>query len=392
MSSPTSTLFSPMTIGGSCHLSHRMVMAPLTRLRAGEDNIPLPMVTEYYSQRASVPGTLLIAEATSISLAAAGRDVNAPGIWTRAQLEGWKAVTNAVHSRGSFIYLQLWHVGRSARKAASEAKGIDIVSSSDVPIVDPTDPNVVIPRPMTQDEIEQCIRDFGTAAKHAIEAGFDGVEIHAANGYLIDQFLQDVSNKRTDEWGGNVENRARFCLRVVQEVVEAIGGERTGIRLSPFSPFAGMGMKDPRPQFGHVVRQLDKFGLAYLHLIEPRVSGNQDVDETTEKMQTEAVPKSLAFAIDEWNKDTPILLAGGFDANRAKRAVECDYKDRKVAIVFGRYWISNPDLPYRLKNGLELTPYNRATFYTVKQEHGYIDYPFYEGNPYPGRREVATVS
>ncbi|KAL6246674.1 hypothetical protein RBB50_005981 [Rhinocladiella similis] len=370
-----------------------MVMAPLTRLRAGEDNIPLPMVTEYYAQRASVPGTLLIAEATSISLAAAGRDVNAPGIWTREQLEGWKAVTSAVHSRGSFIYLQLWHVGRSARKAASEAKGIDVVSSSDVPILDPsTSPDAaVVPRPMTRAEIEQCVRDFGTAARHAVEAGFDGVEIHAANGYLVDQFLQDVSNRRTDEWGGSVENRARFCLRIVREVVGAIGGERTGIRLSPFSPFAGMGMKDPVPQFGYVVRELNKrFKLAYLHLIEPRVSGNQDVDIETGKMETE-VPKSLAFAIEEWDKDTPLLLAGGFDGDRAKRAVEQDYKDRKVAIVFGRYWISNPDLPYRVKHGLELTPYDRSTFYTVKQAHGYIDYPFHEGNPYAGREVNGCV-
>ncbi|KAK5221330.1 hypothetical protein LTR72_006890 [Exophiala xenobiotica] len=376
-------LFSPMTIG-NCHLNHRLVMAPLTRLRAAEDNVPLPMVAEYYSQRAGVPGTLLIAEATSISYASAGRDVNAPGIWTAAQIEGWKKVTSAVHSKNSFVFLQLWHVGRAARQTALQAKGIDMVSSSDVPIEEAEGGSGIVPRPMTEEEIEQCIKDFGVAAHNAVEkAGFDGVEIHAANGYLIDQFLQDTCNRRSDRWGGSVENRSRFCRRVVEEVVGAIGPERTGIRLSPFSPFAGMGMADPIPQFTHVIRGLKVFRLAYLHLVEPRVAGNQDVDPRT--------TQNLEFAVREWDKDSPLLLAGGYDGERAKRAVEHDYKDRQVAIVFGRHWISNPDLPYRLKHGLELSPYDRGTFYAVKQAHGYIDYPFYEDFP-DARQKVISAS
>ncbi len=373
------SLFSPMSIG-HCHLSHRLVMAPLTRLRAAEDNVPLPMVAEYYSQRAGVPGTLLIAEATSISLAAAGRDVNAPGIWTEEQIEGWKQVTSAVHSKQSFVFLQLWHVGRAARQTALQAKGIPMVSSSDIPIEE----GGVAPRPMTEEEIEQCIKDFGTAARNAVgAAGFDGVEIHAANGYLIDQFLQDTCNRRTDSWGGSVENRSRFCLRVVEEVVRQIGPARTGIRLSPFSPFAGMGMADPIPQFTNLIRGLKPFQLAYLHLVEPRVAGNQDVHPRT--------TQNLGFAVQEWDKSRPLLLAGGYDGERAKRAVEHDYKDRQVAIVFGRHWISNPDLPYRLKHGLELSPYDRGTFYAVKQAHGYTDYPFYEDFP-DARQKVISAS
>ncbi len=351
----------PLRIG-NCQLQHRLVMAPLTRLRAAEDHVQLPIATEYYEQRATVPGTLLIAEATFISFVSSGRDANAPGIFTPEQMRQWKEITTAVHKKGSFIFLQLWALGRAARVKALEAKGLEMVSSSATPM----DSEAPTPRPMTEDEIWQCVKDFAQASKNTIEAGFDGIEIHAANGYLIDQFTQDNCNVRTDAWGGSIEKRARFCLEIAKAVSEAIGPERTAIRLSPYSTFQSMRMTDPIPQFTYLIENLKKLKLAYLHLVESRVAGNADV-ESTEKID---------FGIKAWGNTSPILLAGGFRPASAKRAVEEEYTVYDIAIVFGRYFISNPDLPYRVLNGVELTPYNRDTFYKVKSPDGYIDYPF----------------
>jgi NADPH2 dehydrogenase len=222
------------------------------------------------------------------------------------------------------------------------------------------------PRPMTEEEIQQGIRDFAQAAKNAIEAGFDGVEIHGANGYLVDQFFQDVSNQREDQWGGSVENRARFGLEVTKAVVEAVGAERTAIRLSPFSDFQGMRMADPKPQFEYIVKELKALKLAYLHIVTSRISGNADIEETDK----------LDPFLEVYGKDSPILLAGGFKAESAKKTVDEEYKEYEAAIVFGRHFIPNPDLVYRLKNGIELTPYDRDTFYAPKQAKGYADWPF----------------
>ncbi|KAL9120665.1 MAG: hypothetical protein Q9187_002782 [Circinaria calcarea] len=355
-----SSLSDPLRIGNS-ELKHRLVMAPLTRYRADDAHVPLPIATEYYAQRASVPGTMLITEAAFISLRAGGYP-NVPGIYNADQIKQWKQVTSAVHEKGSYIYLQLWHLGRAAKPDLLKEQGYDLVSSSATPMTD----NSPTPRSMTEEEIHSTISDYAQAAKNAIEAGFDGVEIHAANGYLIDQFTQDNCNVRTDAWGGSVENRARFGLEVARAVVDAVGRDKTGIRLSPYSTFQGMRMDDPIPQFSYLIAGLQKLRLAYLHLVESRISGNADM-ESTDKID---------FAVQIWTGTSPILVAGGFTPDTARRAVEEEYADVDLAIVFGRYFISNPDLPYRVLKGVELSAYNRETFYKNKSPDGYIDYPF----------------
>ena len=356
-----SRLFSPLKIG-RCQLQHRVVMAPLTRFRASDAHVQLPFVKEYYAQRASIPGTLLITEATFISARASGYP-NVPGIWNAEQIEAWKQVTQAVHDKGSYIFLQLWALGRVANPKVLKGLGdYEVVSSSPTPEKEASP----VPHELSIEEINGFVGDYAQAAKNSIEAGFDGVEIHGANGYLVDQFTQDNCNKRTDGYGGSIENRSRFGLEVAKAVVDAVGADRTGIRLSPFSTFQGMKMADPIPQFSHLLKGLKQLDLAYIHVVESRISGNADV-ESTEKVD---------FALDIWGKKSPVLVAGGFKPDSARRAVNEEYKDNEVAVVFGRYYISNPDLPFRLKNDVELTKYNRDTFYKAKSTEGYIDYPF----------------
>lgn len=355
------TLFDPIQIG-SAHLSHRIVMAPLTRFRADSAHVHNHLAIEYYGQRASVPGTLLITEATFISPRASGY-ANVPGIYNAEQIKAWKEVTDAVHEKSSYIYCQLWAVGRMAmpeivRKEAGERW---FVSSSATPV----QAGGEAPRALEEEDIWGFVEDYAQAAKNAIEAGFDGVEIHGANGCLVDQFTQDVCNKRTDAWGGNVEKRSRFGLEVAKAVVAAVGKEKVGIRLSPFSTFQAMKMAKPEEQFGHLIKGLKELGLAYLQMVESRISGNADV-EATEKVD---------FALKIWGKTSPVLLAGGFKPDSAKRAIE-EYKEYEVMIVFGRYFISNPDLPFRIQNGIELTQYNRDTFYIPESPEGYTDQPF----------------
>lgn len=366
------TLFTPLKVG-RLQLAHRIALAPLTRMRNDETtHAPvLPIVKEYYAQRASEPGTLLISEATLIS-PQAGAYTYVPGIWSEEQIAAWKQVTDAVHEKGSYIYLQLWALGRTADPAALKAQPggekFDLVSSSPVPMQE----GGATPRELTEDEIQQYIKDFATAAKNAVErAGFDGVEIHGANGYLVDQFIQTNVNKRTDRWGGSVENRSRFALEVTKAVAEAVGADRTGIRLSPFSKFQGMGMPDGEREetFGYLAKELAKLHIAYVHLVEPRVHGNMDAEDSS---------GSLQFFIDAYADASPLILAGGYRPDNVKEAVETRYKDRRVLIAFGRWFIANPDLPFRVKKGLEFTPYNRDTFYLPKQAKGYTDYPFSE--------------
>lgn len=263
--------------------------------------------------------------------------------------------------------MQLWHVGRAARPAALAAEGLEMVSSSAVPIPARNGEKYATPRAMTEDEILQCIADFAQAAKNAVVgAGFDGVEIHAANGYLVDQFIQDTCNRRTDGWGGSVRNRSRFCVEVVRAVCDAIGPGRTGVRLCPFGEFQGMGMEEPIPQFTDLISRLRGFGLAYLHLIEPRVNGNVD----REAVATE----KLDFAFKAWDRSGPVLLAGGFTPQTAAKSVDVDHADDEVAIVFGRHFISNPDLSFRVLNDIALTQYDRDTFYKSESIDGYTDY------------------
>lgn len=236
--------------------------------------------------------------------------------------------------------MQIWALGRAARYYVLEAEGLDMLDSSATPLT-ATSPK---PRPMTEKEIWDCIDEFAMASKNAIKAGFDGVEIHGANGYLTDQFTQDTCNIRTDKWGSSIENRARFAVEVASACVKAIGSERIGIRLTPWSTFQGMRISDPMPQFVYLVKQLAQLDLAYLHLVESRISGNLDTD-CTEK---------LDFAIEAWNKTSPILLAGGYGPDTARHVLQV-HEGQAIAIAFGRYFISNPDLPYRIFNSLELT-------------------------------------
>ncbi|KAG8845678.1 hypothetical protein FRB91_001564 [Serendipita sp. 411] len=359
-------LFTPFRVG-TIDLAHRIVLAPLTRFRANASHVHGDLAVEYYKQRSSTPGTLLITEGTFIAPEAGGY-TNAPGIWNQDQINAWKRVTDAVHENRSFIYLQLWAMGRQAIPEVLEKEGgFPLVSSSDVPIR-----GHATPRPLTKDEITKYVGFYATGARNAIEAGFDGVEIHTANGYLLDQFLQNTANKRTDEYGGPVENRVRFPLEVVDAVTNAIGQERTGVRLGPWSEFGDMREKDPIPLFSHFIEQLrDRYPrLAYIHLIEPRIDGDYSsrVSGTSQE--------SNDFARKLWG-DRPYISAGGYQPNTAKEAVE----KHGGLVAFGRLFISNPDLPRRIEKSAELNAYNRKTFYKVESPIGYTDYPFLEDIP-----------
>lgn len=358
-------LFTPIKVG-RVELPQRIAMAPMTRFRADDQHVPLPFVKDYYAQRTAVPGSFAITEATFIS-AKAGGYKNVPGIYTKEQIAAWKQVTDAVHAQKSYIYLQLWALGRAANPGVLKEEGYDFVSSSATPM----NADAPTPRELTEAEIQSFIADYAQAARNAIEAGFDGVEIHAANGYLIDQFTQDTCNKRTDAWGGSIEKRARFALEVTKAVVDAVGADRTGIRLSPWSTFQGMRMADPVPQFTYLTEKLKEFKLAYLHVVESRIAGNADIESSDQ----------LDFVLQAWNNTSPVLIAGGYQAESAKEAVDSRYKDYDVVIAFGRPYISNPDLPFRVKEGIDFAPYVRDLFYVPKEPKGYIDYPFSDKFP-----------
>lgn len=269
-----------------------------------------------------------------------------------------------MHEKGSFIYCQLWHLGRAGWPEVHAEMGARLRSSSAAPMVDERGET---PEAMTEADIWGVVADFARAAQNAVAAGFDGVELHGANGYLIDQFTQDRCNTRTDGWGGSIANRARFAVEVTKAVVEAVGGDKVGVRLSPFSDFQGMGMADPYAQFEHLVARLKPLGLAYLHLVEPRISGNVDADC--------GAGDSLASLIRLWDNRSPVVLAGGFLPATAARAVDEAWRDFDVVVAFGRYFVSNPDLVFRLREGVEFAPYDRSTFYTPKKPEGYIDIP-----------------
>ncbi|KAK3294341.1 uncharacterized protein B0H64DRAFT_425211 [Chaetomium fimeti] len=374
----TSRLFQPLQLTPDIRLTHRMAMAPLTRFRASDEYVPQPLAATYYAQRAaSQPGTLLVSEGTFISPAAGGF-ANVPGVYNAEQVAGWRRVTDAVHARGGYIFCQLWSLGRAADAAVAAREGFAVHSSSAVPMPEPE--GSPVPVAMTVEEIKARVAEYAAAARCAIEAGFDGVEIHGSNGYLIDQFIQDVCNQRTDEYGGSIENRSRLAVEVVQAVVDAVGAQKTAIRLSPWATFQGMRMKDPVPQFEDVIRKINGFGLAYLHLVQRRVESS-----ATESVTVDG--ESLDFAVKLWNG--PLLIAGSLTPTNARDLVDGQFKDRDVIATFGRYYISTPDLPFRIKEGIELNPYDRSTFYTPKSPVGYIDQPFSkEFEALQGRQEV----
>ncbi|KII83267.1 hypothetical protein PLICRDRAFT_169021 [Plicaturopsis crispa FD-325 SS-3] len=366
----TSALFKPIQVG-ELTLRHRVVHAPLTRFRANDVYVPSPLTSEYYAQRASTPGTLLIAEATLISPQAGGF-TNVPGIYSEEQLAAWRKIVDGVHAKGSYIYLQLWAVGRAAYLGVLRKEGHPYVSASDIQLFDPGVEQTrepVAPRPLTIPEIKQYIQDYATAATNAVNVGFDGVEVHGAHGYLVDQFLQDVSNKRTDEYGGSIENRARFGLEVIDAISEAIGANKTAIRISPWSRYQDMGMPDPKPTFTYFVQHLRERhpDLAYLHVVEPRVDGPNTREAGVPQGQSNDFIRALWAPL-------PLISAGGFD-----RALGIDFADHKGDLIaYGRPYIANPDLPFRLKYDIPLAVPDRRTYYVYgsTDTKGYIDYPF----------------
>ncbi|KAI0795058.1 NADH:flavin oxidoreductase/NADH oxidase [Abortiporus biennis] len=363
----TPKLFQSIKVG-DVELKHRIVLAPLTRFRADSNHVPSDLQAEYYAQRASTPGTLLITEATFITERAGGYP-NVPALESDAQVEGWNKVVDAVHAKGSYIYAQLWALGRAANPEYLSAFGYDYVSASDVPLKD-----MPKPRPLTTPEVKEYVQWYTNAAINAVQkAGFDGVEIHAANGYLPHQFLEDHSNLRTDEYGGSIENRARFTLEVVDSISKAIGPTKTGIRISPFETFQQMGMQDPYPTYTYVVNQLLERhpDLAYIHAIDPRARGVADSVGANIELVSDVHGKSLDFIRKIWGP-RPFISAGFYTPELALETAET----KGDLIAFGRYFIANPDLPYRIKNKIPLTPWNSATFYIPESPVGYTDYPF----------------
>lgn len=363
------SLFSPLKIG-PYRLKHRLVMAPLTRMRAEKPSLaPRSLNVEYYAQRAT-PGGLIIAEASPIAATGFGSP-GVPGIYTEQQIKGWREVVDAVHARGGVIFLQLWHVGRVSH-SSFQPGGVLPVAPSAVAIsadlkTGTADGKAVpyeTPRALETAEIAGVIEAYRQGAENALKAGFDGVEIHGANGYLIEQFLQSHSNLRTDRYGGSIENRVRFLMEITQAVIGVWGADRVGVRLSPYGVANGSGETDPMPLYTHAIEQLNPLGLAYLHFIEPRSSGAGRAE-----VNHQNVPSAMVLFRPIWKG--VLMTAGGFTGETANAAIAAGYAD---AIAFGRIFISNPDLPRRLQQGFPITPYNRATFYGGEAA-GYTDYP-----------------
>ncbi|KAH8823539.1 hypothetical protein DL96DRAFT_1744509 [Flagelloscypha sp. PMI_526] len=367
----TPKLFTPIQIGPH-QLNHRVMMAPMTRCRADDAAVPLP-----------TPGTLLITEATVIARKAGGYP-SVPGIYSKAQIAAWKEVTDAVHARGCFIFMQLWACGRVAYPEILQSYDppAEYISASDIGLTDRSRP----PRPITLEEMEEFKGLFVTAATNAINlAGFDGVEIHGATGYILDAFLQDITNNRTDEYGGSIENRCRFPLEVTQAVVDAVGPERTAIRISPWSFYMDMGMKDPIPTFTHFVKALHAAHpkLAYLHIIEARVSGI--MDRTPVPPGTKVEPKSDKYIMEDESNEfirdiwlpRPLLTCGGWT-----RAEAIELAEKGSCVSFARPFLANPDLVERLKIDAPLNPFDPTTFYLFGDGtgKGFTDYPFLNGD------------
>lgn len=397
----SSGLFAPLPLGGGgVKLKHRVAMAPLTRLRATEPGMaPRAMNVEYYAQRAS-DGGLLISEATNISTESVGYH-HAPGIWSEEQVEGWRKVTDAVHAKGGYIFCQLWHIGRVSHPSWREHPLLKELAASGAPMPSvsasavaapgktqnaypsgPLGPNAV-PRALELAEIPRLVADYRHAARNALRAGFDGVEVHGAHGYLLDQFLRTGTNLRKDAYGGTPENRARLLLEVVAAVAEEVGPGRVALRLSPTQPGAAnfFGAQDDNEidsdglhtTYGYVIRKLNDFPLAYLLLTEPRWHGGK-YDNDVEKDPGFNMPVTNSVLYRKVYRGV-LIAAGGFTPESGRKVVEDGICD---AVAFGRWFISNPDLPARIREGAALNRYKRETFYSYGEE-GYTDYPDVQG-------------
>ena len=344
---------------GPITLANRIVMAPLTRNRAVAGLVPNPLAIEYYGQRASAG--LLVTEASQVSQQGQGYQ-DTPGIYSREQVAGWRKVTDRVHERGGRIFLQLWHVGRISHVSLQPDNGAPVapsaVRANGKTFVGGTFADVSEPRALTLEEIPGIVESFKRGAANSLEAGFDGVEIHGANGYLLDQFAKDGANKRTDAYGGSIENRARLVIEVAKAVAATAGADRTGIRLSPVTPANDVSDSNPQPLFEHIVDQLNALKLIYIHVIEGATGGARD---------------NAAFDYGSLRKrfSGTYIANNGYDLALANKVLDANAAD---LIAFGKPFISNPDLVERLKQGAPLNEADRATFYGGGAK-GYTDYP-----------------
>jgi len=358
------TLFTPLRLG-AIQLPNRIVMAPLTRMRAGANNVPTALNAEYYAQRSSAG--LIISEGTAVSAQGQGYP-SSPGIYTTEQIAGWRGVTDAVHARGGRIVMQIQHNGRNSHSSLLPAGSLPVAPS-------PIPPNlpgftkdfqqvpIEVPRALETEEIPVIIGTFRQAGLNAIEAGFDGVEVQGANSHLIEEFLEDGTNQRTDVYGGSKEKRVRILLDIVDEVTAAIGPDRVGVRLSPFGQYGGIRDSNPLELFTFVIQELESRRISYLHLIEAKGSEMGLTDELNEGAMNNAVLFRDLFS-------GPLLSAAAYTPESAASVIENNTAD---AIAFGRLFIANPDLVRRIREGHPLNAYDRSTFYGGG-EHGYTDY------------------
>jgi N-ethylmaleimide reductase len=367
---PTEMLFQPLPVG-RLHLRHRIIMAPLTRSRARQPgNVPTSMNACYYAQRASA--ALIISEATQVSMQGQGYAWT-PGIHSREQVEGWRLVTDAVHQAGGLIFLQLWHVGRISHPALQPDGMLPVAPSAIKPNGQAFIENekgegelvpFVKPRALVIEEMPYLVRQYVRGAKNALSAGFDGVEVHSANGYLLDQFINTRSNRRTDEYGGPVENRARLLLEVVEAVSAVWGSDRVGVRLSPVGTFNDVSDDDPEMTFGWIAEKLNDYRLAYLHLVNPGLAAIE------KGMEPDSQAKRMINVMRQRYRGA-LILCGGFDRDTAEACLEQGKAD---AIALGRKFIANPDLPERFRLRAPLNPDEPTTYYGGGPK-GYIDYP-----------------
>ncbi|KAL9250641.1 12-oxophytodienoate reductase 3-like protein [Drosera capensis] len=375
----TSPLFGPYKMG-KFHLSHRVVLAPMTRCRALNE-LPNQALVEYYTQR-STPGGFLITEGTLVSPTAPGFP-HCPGIYTDEQVEAWKKVVKAVHSKGAIIFCQLWHVGRASHPVYQPGGGTPISSTSKpiskawrILMPDGSHNNYLPPRALTTSEIPAVVEDYRRAAVNATRAGFDGIELHGAHGYLIDQFLKDGINDRLDEYGGSIANRCRFLMQVINAVISAIGAERVAVRISPAIDHLDASESDPLALGLAVVERLNKLQqklgsqLTYLHVTQPRYVARGQTEARRQGSEEEEA--RLMRTLKNAYQGT-FICSGGFTRELAMQAVEDGDAD---LVSFGRLFISNPDLVHRFKINAPLNRYVRATFYTQDPVVGYTDYPF----------------
>lgn len=362
--SASPSLFDSVRLGRIA-LANRIVMAPLTRNRAGAGCVPGDLAVEYYAQRASAG--LIITEASQISQQGQGYQ-DTPGIYSDAQVAGWRKVTDAVHARGGRMAIQLWHVGRVSHASLQPGGGAPVAPSAiraeAKTYVGNAFADTSQPRALAREEIAGIVADYRKAAANAIVAGFDAVEVHGANGYLVDQFLKDGANRRTDDYGGSIENRARFLLEVMDAIIAEIGADRTGLRLSPVTPANGISDSNPQPLFNYVLDELEKRHPVYIHVIEGATQGPRDV---APDFSFEALRKRYGGA---W------MVNNGYDLALARETVAAGRAD---LVAFGRPFIANPDLVERLRRDAPLNELDRATLYGGGAR-GYVDYPTLSGS------------